>query len=221
MAKNEKDLDDWFSMVGVKARKKGVKNKESKRRKLAYCALFSLSFVIYLLIGAVHTYRSQNALKISNDFSDHPLALLATAYDTCQIPAYVKDPHITQSEYDDILFEVARYCKEPTSDCDKGTQWQGAFTFNAACLLITSVNFIILIFGSEFFYARYAGTICNCCYACCHCSAFITALAMRYNPLGKLCYHNVAPATYEGDQKWSEEITYQNDGAILGGLATV
>lgn len=30
MAQNDKDFDDWFSMVGIKARKKGMKNKESR-----------------------------------------------------------------------------------------------------------------------------------------------------------------------------------------------
>ena len=162
-----------------------------------------------MLAGAFLLQRSFNAAKISNDFRDDPLARVAAAYDTCQIPEFIKDPVVSWDQLRELRDEVKTYCEEgPWTDCDKGTQWQVAFTFNAVCLSLSSINFIVMAIGSELFHARYVGTICNCCYACCHCAAIIFAFAVRYNPVGRLCSVNVAPAMYQGDGEWDDEITY-------------
>ena len=71
--------------------------------------------------------------------------------------------------------------------------------------------------GAFYFYPRYFGAICNCCYACCHFSALSAAISLRYSPIGALCAVNVAPSTYN-DGKWSDSTTYKSDAGILAAL---
>ena len=113
-----------------------------------------------------------------------------------------------------------KFCKEKSSNCENGTQWSSAFTFNATCLILTSINFIILAIGGFYFQPRYWGTFCNLCYACCHCSAFSLAIGVRFNPLGIWCSYNIAPIQWK-DNALDDSHTYQSDGGILAGLGII
>mmetsp|Transcript_37870 Transcript_37870/g.46109 ORF Transcript_37870/g.46109 Transcript_37870/m.46109 type:complete len:263 (+) Transcript_37870:3-791(+) len=218
--------DDWCSKKGMKARKKGIKKLESKSRKWCYFAFFCASFIIYIICGAVYSPRSSNALAITAAFAEDKRLGKTPAYDTCQFPSFVKDESVTDTEFVKLVYGIAEYCRDRPKDCEKGTQWMGAFVFNAACLFVTAINFIVLMFGAFFFYPRYFGTMCNLCYGCCHCSAFITALAVRFNPYGLWCSVNIAGNKYEGmgsdgKHKWSDEQTYQSDGNVLAMMASI
>ena len=116
--------------------------------------------------------------------------------------------------------EAWTYCMDRRNDCSLGTQWSGAFAFNAACLMITGINFLVMVLGAYFFAVRLFASIFNCCYGCCHCLAFATALGVRWNPLGQICSHNVAPSTFK-DDKWSDTTTYESDASVLNTLGMV
>ena len=226
--------DDWCSSKGRKARAKGMKEKESRGKKIAYCLIFGAAFIIYLVFGAIHASCSSNAMKISADF-DNPLPNRDyPSYDSCLIPYFEADKELA-GDFFEANMEMIKFCDDKESNCNKGTQWSGAFAFNAACLIITAINFVVMTFGACYFYPRYLGTMFNFCYACCHCAAFSMAIGVRFNPLGIWCSYNVAPVKYDADvplnfnlkqgtyhfDKFSDEQTYQKDSNILAGLGVI
>ena len=86
--------------------------------------------------------------------------------------------------------------------------------------MITGINFLVMVLGAYFFAVRLLASIFNCCYGCCHCLAFATALGVRWNPLGQICSHNIAPSTFK-DDKWSDATTYESDASVLNTLGMV
>ena len=60
--------DDWFSSEGLDNREAGVKQKESKEKKIAMCVFWAVCFVVWLVIGALHADRASNAMKINVDY---------------------------------------------------------------------------------------------------------------------------------------------------------
>ena len=81
-------LDNWFSSKGLKARARGME-KESKTRKFAILAFFTFSFLISIVLCGIHMERFFNAINVSSEFKDHPVAVITPAYDTCQVPKFV------------------------------------------------------------------------------------------------------------------------------------
>ena len=59
---------DWCSDKGRKARQNGMKELESKQRKIFFCALFAASFLVYLIFGSIHASRSSNAMTVSSEY---------------------------------------------------------------------------------------------------------------------------------------------------------
>ena len=100
------------------------------------------------------------------------------------------------------------FCLNNKENCEHGTQWSVAFTWNATVLFLSAINLVVMLFGAFFWWPRLFGTYFNFCYACCHCSAFLLALGVRFNPVGELCAINVAPSEYLGDGEWSDTMTY-------------
>ena len=62
-------LKDWCSKRGCAARKKGMYEKERRWRKKCIGILFGMSFVIFLIFGAVFAERSVNATAIEADLN--------------------------------------------------------------------------------------------------------------------------------------------------------
>lgn len=60
--------DDWCSKAGCKARKKGMKKKESNTRKICMAICFGISAIIFLVIGGLFCSRAGNAAMINVDF---------------------------------------------------------------------------------------------------------------------------------------------------------
>ena len=88
----------WCSEKGLNARKKGMKERESKPRQWAYCMFFTVSCLICLLLCAIHTERFLNAARMTLEFSGHQDSLLTPAYDSCKIPSFergVRDDEFT------------------------------------------------------------------------------------------------------------------------------
>ena len=61
--------DDWFSSEGLANREAGVKQKESKERKICFCAFWAFCFIVWTVIGALHLSRGSNAVKIGEDYN--------------------------------------------------------------------------------------------------------------------------------------------------------
>ena len=92
-----------------------------------------------------------------------------------------------------------------------------------------------MTFGACFFYPRYFGSMCNFCYACCHCAAWSMILGVRFNPFGIYCSYNTAPTKYDPDvplnfnrpdgtwhfDKFSDETTYEGEAGTLAGLGVI
>ena len=142
--------DEWFSSEGRQARAKGMREKESRGRKIAYCIVFGSAFIIYLVFGAIYASRSSNAMKISADF-DNPIPdKKYPSYDTCLIPYFEADVELAK-EFFDANREMKKFCDGRKRNCNKGTRWSSAFAFNAACLIITAINFVVMTFGACYF----------------------------------------------------------------------
>ena len=76
--------------------------------------------------------------------------------------------------------------------------------------------------GACFFYARFIGTVCNCCLSCCHLIALIAGLIYSGGPLGIYCSYNVASVDYEGNYRFKvDRGTYQDDRNLMKNLSIV
>jgi len=156
-------------------------------------------------------------MRVSEAFQDEVLFDGQAAYDLCKFPPPIEDTTLPEGEYERLQMEEFIYCLDDPKNCRRGTQWLGTFLFNGLCLIITAMNFLVLTCGAFYFYPRYFGTLCNFCYSCCHCSAWLACMTMRFNPIGALCAANVAPSTYK-DGKWDDSTTYKSDGGMLAAL---
>jgi len=82
-----------------------------------------------------------------------------------------------------------------------------------------ALNFVLMTFGAFYFYPRLIGTFLNCCFSCCHFAAWITALAVRFSPIGNMCGLNISGNQYEvlpdGTIKFNDSWTYKKDGSVL------
>ena len=57
---------DYLSRKGQESRIRGMKEKESKKRKYTYFAVFAVSFVVFVLLMGHHVERTNNAFKIND-----------------------------------------------------------------------------------------------------------------------------------------------------------
>ena len=113
-------------------------------------------------------------------------------YDICAWPSYEVESGFSFEALEAAL-AVNTYCTEANAEeCRKGTQWTGVFAFNASVLIVTAINLFVMTLGAFWFYPRYFGALCNMCYSCCNCAAWITVLSRRFNPIGNWCSYNVA-----------------------------
>ena len=63
-------IGDWLSKKGLEARARGVKHKETKERKCAYCVIFTISFAIILVFLGLYADRTANAGRINAEFTE-------------------------------------------------------------------------------------------------------------------------------------------------------
>ena len=49
--------DDWLSSKGLTNREAGVRQKESKEKKLCMCVFWAVCFIVWTVIGALHLSR--------------------------------------------------------------------------------------------------------------------------------------------------------------------
>ena len=200
--------NDWCSSKGLAARKKGMEKKEGKTAKCCYLVIFVLSAIIYIVLGALHGNRSENAEKINEEFgmfSSYPL----NAYDGCNIPTFTPDSDVSVRELAQLSEDYEKHCDGKEEECrEKGTEWTMAWSFNASIMIIQGINFIVLSIGAFYFYPRLIGTFCNFCLGCCHLSAFSVALSTRYSAPGAICAINISPNQYDEDKGWDDEWTY-------------
>ena len=207
--------DDWFSKKGIKNHKKGMEKKEWIGRKICFSILFGCSFIITISFGAIFAAMSSRAMALESvdlfDRVDIPI------YDTCKYPTYkVSELNIIAAATAERA--LVEYCYQQPDQCRSGTQWSGVYTFNAAVLIVTAVNFVVLTCGAFLFYPRYFGTLCNMCYSCCNCCAAFSAIAVRFGPFGIWCSYNESPYTYDNEKLVLNGPTYMSDGSILGAI---
>ena len=90
-------------------------------------------------------------------------------------------------------------------------------------MILSLINFIILMFGSWFFYPRLCGTILNClCGYCCVNGMTAALMTARFSAAGELCAHNVAPVEYKGNYEFDEGgRTYKDDAGLLLALGAI
>jgi len=218
MGKKEK-AKVYLSKSGRASQKEGMYKKEKKSRKITYCICFGFSFLLFLIFGAVYASRAVNANAINADYWVDKNR--ASPYDSCQITGYDAGD-LSQSELANLQMDMGLWCLTNAEFCMKrGTGWSEAFNFNAAMLILMSLNFITMTIGAFWYYPRLIGTFCNCCCGCCHFAAFTVALAYRTNPLGAYCSANVAGIQYEGNGKYNDSWTYKKDGGVLMALGAI
>jgi len=114
--------------------------------------------------------------------------------------------------------ELEIWCISNFDLCLKGTQWSSVFLFNVIVLAATALNMVVMAFGAFFWLPRFLGSIFNCFCACLNLHAFIGVLTHRFSPNGKICAINIAPSTFVGGHKWSDETTYKSDASLLATL---
>jgi len=211
-----------MSRQGREGRKEGMYKTELRKTKIMYCVIFGFSALIFLIFGAVYADRSANALSMNEDYWINKEA--AMPYDTCsdQNGSTIADPTVPRDERLQIYADATEFCVENTEACVKnGTQWAGAFSFNATVLIFSFANFVLLMIGAFWFYPRLFGTCFNCCLGIFHFAAWIHGLNVRFSPLGRACALNVAGNEYEGDGKWNDSMTYKKDANILVAFGTI
>lgn len=193
--------------------------KEAKGTKCCYLMGFALSAIIYIVIGSLHGNRSVNAETINKEYL-HLKGEALKAYDSCRIPNYI--PDATEAKMIELVLNYEESCKDKELECaQKGTDWSGAWRFNAFIMITQGMNFILLAVGAYWFYPRCIGTFCNLCLGCCHLGAWIACLAARYSPPGELCAVNISPNQLENGGTWSDDWTYKKDAELLGALGII
>jgi len=84
MGSKKEKVKAYMSKHGREGRKDGMYKLESRKRKIAICLLFSISALVYLVFGAIHSHRAANANRINDELT---LAGKKTpAYDECLTP---------------------------------------------------------------------------------------------------------------------------------------
>jgi len=80
------------------------------------------------------------------------------------------------------------------------------------------VNFLVMTFGTWFWWPRYIGCIMNCCLANCTLIGGIVSIVAVGRPYGRICSYNRSTSTYKGDYEWDfDGRTYEDEfGMILG-----
>ena len=63
--------EDWINSSGHRSREAGIKQEESKERKLAMCVFWAVCAIIWIVLGSLHIDRFNNAVKINVDFNDY------------------------------------------------------------------------------------------------------------------------------------------------------
>ena len=188
--------DSFFSSKGRENRMEGMYKKEKSTNKICYAILYGICAVVYLVFGGLSAERASNAFKINVDFWDDVRNGHNSAYDSCSIPSFIRDPYSDNDEYISLLKEIG---VQNYSDNKEGTNWTAAWNLNAVIMLLQAANFVTLAFGSFWFYPRLIGTFCNCfCACCCHLSAIIMLWSARFSLLGRLCSLNIDSSTYNG-----------------------
>ena len=134
------------------------------------------------------------------------------AYDLCEVPRYDIDPnHIEYGKWDYKYGEyvVAAYdywdhCQgsdRTNMPCFKeGTSWTNLWVASAIILMLSLVNFALLILGTWFFIPRVLGTFLNGITGC----FFLigVSLSILFNQLPAAtdyCRYNIAPVDYLGN----------------------
>ena len=99
---------------------------------------------------------------------------------------------------------------------------------NAIILMVSLFNFVMLMFGSWFFYPRLCGSILNClCGYCCLNGVSIALVSARFSAAGELCSYNIAPVTYNGNGQFEFDPengnyqTYKDEANLMLGLGVV
>ena len=196
---------EWLTKKGQEERRLGVKEKESKYRKISYCVFFAASIFVYMIPLGLHGERAGNANRINQEF--RLLHFLALPYDTCKFPYFKKDPSVGSEEWNILKSNNEAWCIDKIEQCQLGTRWTSIFNYNIVVLTMTCINFLVLTCGAFYWTPRMIGTVINCCCGCCNFFAFTGAIGYRFNPAGAICAVNIAPSTY-GNGKWSDSTTY-------------
>jgi len=227
MGKNKKD---FFSKSGRAGRAEGLKE-ESGERRWCYCAFFGSATIITAILGVNYAFRAANAHKINKDFG---LGLFMP-YDWCAVPGWEQDPSLSLQEQISIIADRDAFCSITTRDrktgqergnCEGGTRWTTAFTYNAIVLFLMSLNFVMMTFGAFFWTPRLIGTICNFCCSCCHIAGWATALGYGASPMGRWCAMNIIGNQYKGNASlfdlmgdsskyFSDQMSYKKDQLLL------
>ena len=171
--------------------------------KLFYFLCFCSAVAVYATLGVFWTVLSENAVHISDDYEAGGYSIVgfktkkASAYDTCQIPEYKRDPGVGLNEYNELKQKISAKCRSYLGDidsCKYGTRWSIIYALNAAINFLSAMNLFVMAIGAFVFYARYYATMCNCCLGCVNLFAWVSAIIGRWGPMGQWCTYNLAPS---------------------------
>ena len=124
------------------------------------------------------------------------------AYDGCFLPEYTPDSSLDPFDAQSMQNDLLDVCGLDMDCYRTGTSWTIIWMYNAVWVLIMGINFIMLAIGAFWFWPRYVGTVLNCCFGCCHCSAIMWMLSGVLGPAGRICSFNISTSTYQGDYEW-------------------
>ena len=82
--------------IGIKGRRKGMYNQESKDVKFLHLIGWSCSALVFLIFGSILMDRAANAVYIEEAFSTvNGRKLPMRPYNTCAAPDYILDPSVS------------------------------------------------------------------------------------------------------------------------------
>ena len=239
---------EWCSCKGMENRRQGMYRLEKKSTKNMICGSMCCLTLLYLILGCLHAWRSNNAKNIDGNYDasilgfsiggDYledsytfqtdsgvqtvafPQSISGEAYDSCRVPTFSPAEDVNLQDLLDAIADVTDHCGTNLDCYKQGTRWENAFTFNAWMLFLNMLNFITLTFGACWYFPRLFGTYCNWCCGLAHFIAIVTGLGRRFGPQGKLCMFNEAPSNFDdGTRQFKpDERTYADDGRMLAGL---
>lgn len=69
MGNKKEKVKVYMSKEGRQGRKQGMYKQEKRCTKIMYFIIFSMAAVIFLVIGAIHASRADNARRINDDYN--------------------------------------------------------------------------------------------------------------------------------------------------------
>ena len=184
---------------------------ETKKRKICLAALNGSILVVSVIFAGFWLASTAQANKYNTNAQKYYGDTL-NWYDTeCW-----KGPFTDDQEALKFMEDISG-CNGNECSGD-GTKWSVMYALNGATFLLFSLNAILGIFGSIFFWPRVIGFVCNCCLSCILFAGIITTGVFRYRTWGKLCSLCTSATHITESGELTDKTTYESDGTRISVL---